>query len=371
MQAGGRHAGLDALKGGTTLLVVLHHTAIMYGGSGGWFWRELPTSDAWSSRLLTFFCTVNQAWFMGLFFLLAGYFTPAALRAKGPRGFLRDRAWRLGLPLLAFGLVLGPATIALARTARGEPFVETLLRLWQQGRFEVGPMWFAWALLLFALAAAAGHALRGAPAPAPPRPWPSDRALLAAALATGAAAFVLRLAWPVGTSVAALQLGYFASYGLLFAFGLAAADARWLDAPPAARVQRWRRIAWRALPVLPVLALLGDRVPALAGPAEGGWNLLAAVYAFWEPFVAWGVIGVLLARAQRPRPPSPWRERLARRAFAIFVIHPPVVVAVGLAGREVAAPALVKFAAAGALACALCVVLAGALLRVPGLRRGL
>jgi Acyltransferase family len=306
---------------------------------------------------------------MGLFFLLAGLFTPAALRAKGPWGFLRDRAVRLGLPLLVYGFVIGPATIALARTARGDAFADTLRGLWQRGTFEAGPLWFAWALLLFALAAAAVFALRDGTADRLPRPWPSDAALLVAALGTGAAAFALRLVWPVGVNVSALQLGYFASYGLLFAFGCAMGAPRWLDDLPPARVQRWRRIAWWALPVLPVLALLGDRVPALAGPAEGGWNLLAVVYAFWEPFVAWGVIGALLWRARAPQPPSPWRERLARRAFAIYVIHPPIVVAVALAWRGVAAPALLKFALTGALACALCYAAAGALLRLPGVRR--
>ena len=78
-----RHAALDGLRAGTTLLVVFHHAAITYGAQGGWFYVELAPGAAWSSRLLSFFCALNQAWFMGLFFLLAGYFTPAALARKG------------------------------------------------------------------------------------------------------------------------------------------------------------------------------------------------------------------------------------------------------------------------------------------------
>lgn len=360
MSAGGRHAGLDALKGGTTLLVVLHHTAIVYGGSGSWFWRELPTSGSPSSLLLTFFCAFNQAWFMGLFFLLAGYFTPPSLQAKGTWRFLRDRAWRLGLPLLVFGFVIGPATIALAQTAGGKPFADTLLGLWRRGVFEAGPLWFAWALLLFSAAAAMLYARRS---PAAPHgaPWPSDRTLLLAAVATAVVAFGLRLVWPVGVNVSALQLGYFAGYAVLFAFGCRASAARWLERLPPARVQRWRRIA-RA-------ALLAPHVPGLQGAPEGGWSVPAAVYALWEPFVAWGVIGVLLWRCQQPPAPSPWRARLARRAFAIYVIHPPVIVAVTLAARDLAAPALLKFALAGALACALCYAVAGVLVRLPGVRR--
>ena len=66
---------------------------------------------------------------------------------------------------------------------------------------------------------------------------------------------------------------------------------------------------------------------------------------------------------------NPVGVRLARRAFAIYVIHPPVVVAVTLAWRSVAAPAVLKFALSGSFACVLCYVLAGFLLHLPGVRR--
>ncbi len=84
-----RNAGLDVLRAATTLLVVFHHTAITYGAIGGGFYKETLTDRSFSSMLLVFFCTLNQAWFMGLFFLLAGYYTPAAVQAKGPLRYLR------------------------------------------------------------------------------------------------------------------------------------------------------------------------------------------------------------------------------------------------------------------------------------------
>lgn len=365
-----RHAGIDALRAGTTLLVVLHHTAITYGAIGGWFYKEVPTDRSISSMLLIFFCTFNQAWFMGLFFLLAGYYTPVALAAKGPWRYLRDRLQRLGIPLLVFGFVLGPITIALAQTARGRPFVDTLLWLWRHGEFEKGPLWFAWALLIFALLSVACLAVSPRAARVTPRPFPSNATLLVAALATGVIAFALRLVWPVGSEAWGLQLGYFASYTVLFLAGGLAAAPRWLEAWPAAQVRTWRRTAWWMLPVLPVVALLGAKLFGLQGRPEGGWSVPALVYALWEPLVAWGVIlGLLQWCRQRFETLSPLGKRLARRAFAIYVIHPPVVVGVTLAWRAVQAPALVKFAVSGSLACVLCYLIAGALLRVPGVAR--
>ncbi len=360
-----RDDAIDAARVFTTALVVLHHTSITYGGSGGWFYREVPTSGAWSSLLLTFFCAVNQAWFMGFFFLLAGYYTTPSLLAKGAWPFLSGRLLRLGLPLLLFGFVLGPATIALARMSQGKPFLETLLALWSRGEFEKGPMWFAWSLLLLALLTLPFKRWLGVV-----RPMPTDLVLLCAALFIGAVALALRQWWPVGTEAWGIQWGYAASYVVLYIAGLLAAPGRWLQVWPDASVQRWRLVARWTLPVLPLVALLGPRLFGWQGRAEGGLSVLSAVYAWWEPFLAWGLILRLLQRCrQRSAVLGPLGREMARRAFAVFVIHPPVVVAVSLAWRAVAAPALLKFALTGAVSLLLCYLLAGLALRLPGLKR--
>ena len=63
-----RNGGIDALRAAVTLLVVFHHTAITYGAIGGWYYKEIAPSKSIAGLLLILFCTVNQAWFMGLFF---------------------------------------------------------------------------------------------------------------------------------------------------------------------------------------------------------------------------------------------------------------------------------------------------------------
>ena len=369
--------GLDLLRGLCTLLVVLHHAAITYGAIGGWYYREVATSPRLDVQLLVFFCTVNQAWFMGLFFLLAGYFTPPALARKGVADFVRGRLLRLGVPLLVYGTLIGPATIALAATARGKPWADSFLTLLQHNTFENGPLWFAQALLLMTGATLVWWWARGRipkPAAVQPalwqadhRPWPRRRTLLMAALATGAAAWLLRQAWPVGRNVWGLQLGYFASYGVLFGVGCRAARSGWLERLPGAEVRFWWHLSLCCLPVLPVLYGLGARWPELRSA------ILPVAYAFWEPLVAWGIL-LRLLQAFGPEGRisgtfRPWQTALSRRAFAIYVIHPPVLVAVALAGSGVSAAPLLKWAVTGSLSCLLCFVLAGWLLRVRGVAR--
>lgn len=363
-----RNGGVDALRASVTLLVVLHHTALTYGAIGGWYYREIAPSQTLSSRLLILFCTLNQAWFMGLFFLVAGYFTPGSLERRGAQAFARERLLRLGVPLVVFATLIGPATIALARTAANRPFVGALLYRWRNGLLEPGPLWFAEALLIFTGLYLLLRRIR--PTPPAPMAFPSNRALLIAALATGCVAFLLRLEWPVGVNVAALQLGYFASYVVLFAAGCLGARGRWLESVPAEQARLWGRIAGAATPIFPAVALLAPHFSVLQGRAEGGWNVQAAVYAFWEPFVAWGVILALLRFFQRRfADPSDFWRGLSRRAFLIYIVHPPILVGVALAWRSVAAPPLIKFAITGLATCLLCYLAAGLLLRAPAVRR--
>ena len=365
-----RNGGIDALRAAVTLLVVFHHTAITYGAIGGWYYREIePSTKSLGGILLILFCTINQAWFMGLFFLLAGYYTPASYDRHGPAGFARERLLRLGIPLLVYFFLLHPLTVALAQTAKGKSFIRVFDYEWMHGKFEPGPLWFAEALLIFAGLWILWRVMvkpRKASAP----PFPSDTALLVAALGTGAAAFLLRLIWPVGVNVAFLQLGYFASYIVLFFAGCTAADGRRLEQIPDDQKRIWLRVAWVALPLLPILAVLGSHISWLAGHGEGGWNAQALAYAFWEPFVAWGFILGLLAFFQRRFAvlTGIWPS-LARRAYLIYIIHPPILVGTALAWREIAAPALVKFVVTGSVACALCYFAAGLILRIPKAER--
>jgi fucose 4-O-acetylase-like acetyltransferase len=365
---------IDRLRTVMTALVILHHTAITYGAIGGWFWRENPPSAALSSQLLILFCTLNQAYFMGFFFLLAGYFTPASLERKGYARFIGDRFLRLGLPLLAFGLILGPLTAAMVNFAQGKGFWSCIAWLWHHGVFINGPLWFAQALLIFCLAYCAWRAVFGAQLAGVQRstkPVPAGRWWLLSALATGLAALAIRQFIPVGQNVAGMQLGYFATYIFLFAAGIAAWRYDWL------RQLNWKNARTGILAfvlVYPLMVVGGAVASAINGPGQsnftGGLAWPAILYALWDPFVAWGLIAVwlLVFRAGMNQASAFWTW-LNRRAYAVYIIHPPVLVGISLLLHEWAAPALLKFATVGALACAATWQLADPFVRLPGVRR--
>jgi fucose 4-O-acetylase-like acetyltransferase len=365
---------IDRLRSVMTVLVILHHTAITYGAPGGWFWTELKPSGTPASLLLTLFVTTNQAYFMGFFFLLAGYFTPASLERKGYARFIGDRFLRLGLPLLAFGLLLGPLTAAIVNYAQGDGFRDVFVALWRRREFINGPLWFAQALLIFSLGYCVWRALAGFALSRSERTTtavPAGIWWLVSAFAVGAAGLAIRQFVPVGKNVFGLQLAYFAGYIFLFAIGIAAWRYDWL------RQLSWKNaragviaaaIAWPLMPAAIALAL------ALNGPGKsnfaGGFTWPAIVYALWDPFVAWGLIAawLLVFRAYMNQP-SGFSDWLNRRAYAVYIIHPPMLVGIALLLHGWAAPALIKFGVVGLLACTATWLISDPLVRLPGLRR--
>ncbi len=90
---------VDHLRTALIVLVVLHHVSLVYGASvTPFYYFEPPFTDPLAFLILLVFALFNQAWFMGAFFLLAGYFTPGSFDRKGPGGFIKDRLVRTRHP---------------------------------------------------------------------------------------------------------------------------------------------------------------------------------------------------------------------------------------------------------------------------------
>lgn len=369
----GRTEFIDRLRVVLTALVIAHHTAITYGGSGAWFYREVTDSARPSSLLLTLFCAVNQSFFMGMFFLLAGYFTPGALQRKGAVRFIMDRGLRLGLPLLVFGFLVGPLTVALSSSANGQSVLSTWASLVRSGTFVMGPLWFAWALLLFGLAWVVwiGTMSRAATRCADPQaPLPSGRTWLLSALLVGVAALGIRQWVPVGQNVLGLQLGYFASYVFLFFLSCRSSASRWLERVSSDQARVWLLVSLVTIPLLPLGAALSEALGGKAVNFNGGLSVASILYAFWEPFVAWGIIAALLLKfRQRFNVRDPRWRRWGESAYGAFVVHAPIVVALSVLLAPWPAPPLLKFCLVAVACTVLSFLTARALRALPGFAR--
>ena len=123
------------------------------------------------------------------------------------------------------------------------------------------------------------------------------------------------------------------------------------------------------------LSWLGILVATLSTHTEaklsGGWTWQSAALCFWESFfcvgICLGLIVVFRDKCNRQGKIARW---LSDNAFAVYVFHPPLLIAVTLALQNFDAPKLIKFFCATVLGVAV-TYLAGSVVfrRVPVLKR--
>jgi surface polysaccharide O-acyltransferase-like enzyme len=148
-----RIVAFDRARTFIILLVLLHHSVINYT----WFGHGDP------SRWLGFDLVVlfNDSFFMALMFLVSGLFVRDSLVRKGWAIFLRDRAWRLGVPFLISVFVLMPVAYYPTFLRYHLPGTTdfSFPHFWWHtltvGPWPSGPAWFLWVLLALDMMAAA------------------------------------------------------------------------------------------------------------------------------------------------------------------------------------------------------------------------
>lgn len=343
---------LDNLRIVLTVLVLLHHVGVTYGNIPVWFYTE-PAEDP-TGAVLDVLVVVNQIYFMGFFFLISGFFTPGSLDRKGGRSFLRGRLVRLGIPLLAFLVLLRPIVnfggLDAMRAAFAEQGAELPYWLFYLLSWDPGPMWFAEVLLVFAL----GYALlrRMRPGPAEPRaavaPWaPGFWAISGFAVALGVVTFGWRLLVPTGTFWPIIGLptpNFLPQYLAMFVVGALAFRHGWFAALP-------RKAAWIGF----ASAAAGMAVfPLSIGLLDAG-TVQDLLQALGESIMAVGlIIGLLVLFRERFNSQGATARFLSDHAFTVYIIHPVILVGLGYAFSWLEAPALVKFAIVAALAVPLC-----------------
>lgn len=141
---------LDSLRAILITLVIALHTAIAYGASGDWTYVD-PAQSEVASILLTLVTGTVQAFSLGLYFFISGYFTPRSYDHKGIWQFWKDRLIRLGIPLILYTFALSRIPVYFAGRAYGRvttSFWEFARTTFFTGADE-GPTWFIFTLLLF------------------------------------------------------------------------------------------------------------------------------------------------------------------------------------------------------------------------------
>jgi len=369
---------IDNLRIVLITLVIMVHLSVTYGGEGSWYYKE-GRSDMITVIVLTFHNATIQAFFMGFLFMIAGYFTPSSYDHKGARRFLKDRLWRLGVPLLCYDFVIQPL-IAYPLLQAGVMEFEGsygrfLAMYYSEFHIGRGPLWFVETLLIFALAYAGWRFLARRPTDrvSSNAEVPGNMTIAVFALALGIVTFIVRIWLPVGWAFQPLnlQLPFFAQYIVLFAIGIRAYRHNWLLRIPNAMGRFWLCTAVVFVAVLfPILFVAGGAPRGEVSPFLGGLHWQCFAYALWEQFLGMAMIVALLVM---------FRQRLDRQgriaramsagSYTVYIIHAPVIILLTLAARNIKLYPLLKFATAVLVAVPLCFALAYFISSLPLARR--
>jgi len=325
---------LDNLRVLLVVLVVFHHLGETYTDISEWYYEE-PSSGPVSSALILFLMAVNQSYFMGMFFLIAGFFVPPSLARKGVGAFVRDRTIRLGGPLAFYFFAINGLVTRLGGQQAGWPL-------------SPGPMWFAEILLLFTLAYVAVR-----------RAWPRIGPLridvattTALALAMGIGTFLVRTRIPVGVWLPfpTIQPAHATQYVCLFAVGIlvSGTDLGGRIAPHLARY--WRRMMLGATAVILIVFFSTGGPTGARGELDafiGGWKWQSLATSLWEQILGVGIIlNLLRVFRERWNTAGPILSSAAASSYSVYVFHPIVVVLLAVMLRPLAIPSVAKVAIA-------------------------
>ena len=279
---------IDNLRIYLTILVILHHIAIAYGGSGDWFLKESPT-DSISPIIFLLFTALNQSYFMSFFFILAGYFTPRSVAKKGPASFLKDRLTRLGIPMLFYVVFLGPFTNWLLANSAGTQGI-SFYTIWRDAftltslqNISFGHLWFLEVLLVFAIGYVIYSSQKGDRSkPRYENSFPSNKTIITCISILAVADFLVRIWFPINTWVFGIQPAHMGGYLFGFIVGILAYHGKWFDHLSNHQARLWGKIALVNTLALPVIIILvvggGGSIDAFLG----GVTLQSLLNAVWE-----------------------------------------------------------------------------------------
>ncbi len=370
---------IDYLRAGLVILVVVHHLAIVYGEGISFWYVDPPQSESLFGFALVLFVLMNQAWFMGALFLLAGYFTPGSFDRKGSGSFLKARLVRLGIPLLIWIFIFNPfSNIGIFL----EPAVWIAEPLTWQNYWQLYPefiglgvAWFLALLLIFNFGYAGWRSLTQNRATAtdhessPPTYLAIGLFILALALVS----YLVRIVIPLGRTVLDFPtLAYLPQYLSFFIVGMVAYRRDWFRTIS----DRMGKIGFITAVVatlilfpLPVLGILGGTMRFLG---NGSWQ--SAVYALWDSAFA---VGLCLASITFFRhylnKKSNLGSFLSQQSYTVYVIHSPIIVVLAYAFYLVAAPwgigPFLKFVLATIVMVPICFIVAYLIRKIPGVSK--
>lgn len=325
---------IDNLRLLVIVLVVMVHLAVTVSGLGSWYYVYPNHLDTLSTIWFAFFQSFTQGYFLGLLFLLAGYFVAGSYDRKGFRQFNWDRFKRLVIPTLIFMIAIDPfiSLVELGNKFTGFNLINFLS--------ATGPMWFAAALFGFSLIYAFWRLFASIRAPASEQETekhvpqssqlkPNFTFAVILILVIAVFAFLIRIIQPIGTSILNFQLCYFSSYIILFIVGILAYRSNLFAKISYRTGKRWLISAFVLGFVVWFFLVVIVTITGTTNAILGGLTWQSAAYSVWESFIAVAMsIGLIGVFKEIFNHQSKLVKTLSDNSFAVYMFHPMIIIPV-------------------------------------------
>ena len=362
----------DNLRVALVALVVLHHLSIVYAGNTSFYYVDFIGTKLATGGFTVFaamFQLLNQAYFMGLLFFLAGYFTPASFERKGPALFFKDRLIRLGIPLVVFMFILGPLS-SIGSYTMPQSITHLPALSWSQypHMIAMGPLWFAALLLIFDVLYVLWRTIRRNAAEG--KSWaPGFWAICLFIIALAIVSYFMRMAVPIATYVLNFpSLAYLPQYLSFFVLGAILSHRDWLSNVPS----RYGIVGFIVAIVSLILFLVG--ISAKYGTAAGflgHGTFQSGVYALWDSIfsVCMGLALIVFFRRFFNHTHG-FGRFVQGNSFAVYVIHCPLIVLIcGLLLHPLTMTWSAKFLLAAVITVPVVFLVAGLIRKIPGVKK--
>jgi peptidoglycan/LPS O-acetylase OafA/YrhL len=363
-----------------TGLVVVVHVACTYGGPGGWAYIEKGAGLA-TKLPLTVLNATAQSFFMGMFFFISAYFTQRSLQRKGTLKFSKERLIRLGIPLAITYFFISVVTAYIIGPIKyPDSTFGSFADLWLTGQaFGFGVMWFVLALVYFTAIFLIVHSifLRKQKKKRDRRPNIRFIHILLSGIIVGVITFVVRIKFPLftssGISWLPFDLGHFPQYVFLFIFGIIASRFESDNFITLKQAKNWLWfVVFMILVAFPLLFFLGDAHITGVKSYAGRGTLNSLNYALWEQVTGFSIMAVLWGIFKaRLNTQNSLSTKLSNSAYAVYVLHPPVLVGISYIFVGWNTMLLLKFAALAPLALVACFAAGVLLKKIPVLNQSL
>lgn len=362
---------LDNIRIYLISIVVLHHIALGYSGSGIWTINETPT-DRLSPFLFFIFIAVNQSYFLSFFYLVSGYFLPGSYDRKGPRKFLKDRLVRLGIPLLFYIIIVAPLiTYVVVTFAHGKDvsFLTIVSDFIEHRKIFVGPLWFVEGLLFFSVIYIFFRVFKDRFMPNVSfnfvkNSFPTNTAIVLSTIAIALGTFAVRLKFPVGDITYHFQLGHFVHYSFCFWLGIMANRGRWLDHLSEVTGKLWGIVAVVTICFLPIAVALSIASGKKPDVFLGGFSWQSFAFTFWESIACLSIIISLLYLFQKKyNEQGRMLKQISPDVYTVYINHQLVITIIMAFFFHIAFPTTVKFVLVSLIGLPLCFLLSHFVMR--------